>query len=205
MSKQNDMLGALIRAVVGVPVQFLGVTLDVVNKLSGKDGGYWYEKLRLLLREPAVIPATAVQAATQTIVVAADISLTDRIAAGRYDCTNPLITEENFPHDPTSVGEWEWKIFHFGHNISSEKVIGAMVTDGWQPALIEHVLAFGEKYPDEQGKYSVVGLGSSCIVSSSRGVSYLWGDGAGRGFGIIGGRSDVWDVDHRFLAVRKKV
>ena len=58
MSK-DDMLGALIRAVVGVPRQFLGVTLDVVNKLGGKDGGCWYEKLRLLLREGVAVKGVA--------------------------------------------------------------------------------------------------------------------------------------------------
>ncbi len=204
MSKQNDMLGALIRAVVGVPVQFLGVTLDVVNKLSGKDGGYWYEKLRLLLREPAVVPALAAVAevATQTLTVLANISLADRIAAGKYSgYINRAITEENLPHDPTSVGEWEWKIFHFGQ-ISSEDATVAMVANDWQPAKLEHILVFGEKYPDEQRKYPIVGLGSSRV--GGRGVPSLRGDDLGRSLHLDTWRAD-WRDNYRFLAVRKKV
>ena len=50
MSKKNDMLGPIIRAMVGVPLQFLGVILDVCNKLAGSDGKLWYEKIRTALR-----------------------------------------------------------------------------------------------------------------------------------------------------------
>lgn len=58
------MLGALIRAVVGVPTQFLGVALDIINRLAGKDGGDWYEKLRLLLREGVGVAKEVVRDAT---------------------------------------------------------------------------------------------------------------------------------------------
>lgn len=45
------MLGATVRAMVGVPLQFLGALLDLCNKLAGPDCNLWFGKLRLMLRE----------------------------------------------------------------------------------------------------------------------------------------------------------
>lgn len=50
MSSKN-MLDPIIRAMVGVQLQFLGVILDLCNKLAGSDGKLWYEKIRTTLRE----------------------------------------------------------------------------------------------------------------------------------------------------------
>lgn len=63
MSKKNDMLGSIIRAMVGVPLQFMGVILDLCNKLAGADGKLWYEKLRLLLREGVAVAKEVAQKA----------------------------------------------------------------------------------------------------------------------------------------------
>ena len=48
------MLDPIIRAMVGVPVTFLGVILDLCNKLAGADGKLWYEKICIALREGVV-------------------------------------------------------------------------------------------------------------------------------------------------------
>ena len=151
------------------------------------------------------VAAAVAQATDQTITVLGDISLADRIAAGRYNGhIHPQITEGNFPHDPKSVGEWEWKIFHFGRNILSKTTVAAMIADGWQPATLEHMLAFGAKYPDVQREGLVIGLGSSCVFGGCRRVSYLCNYAAGRGLGL--GRWDGgWGDDYRVLAVCKKV
>lgn len=139
---------------------------------------------------------------SQTLTVLGGISVADRIAAGRYKCVYGPFTEENFPHDPTLVGEWEWKIFYFEGRMSSDQAFMAMVTDGWWPAKLEHVLAFGEKHPDEQCQL-VIGLGSSCIMGGAKGVPSLETRAAKRNLVLCG-----WDpgwVNAHFLAVRKKV
>ncbi len=59
MSSKN-MLDPIIRAMVGVPLQFLGVILDLCNKLAGKNKELWYEKLRTMLREQVGEVATKV-------------------------------------------------------------------------------------------------------------------------------------------------
>lgn len=117
MSKKNDMLGAIVRAMVGVPLQFLGVMLDLCNKLAGKDGELWYEKMRLALRE------NVTQVGAQTLVVLGATTLAARITAGRYNWVHFLIDKKNFPHDPASVGEWEWKLVKFASGTSS-KLLG---------------------------------------------------------------------------------
>jgi hypothetical protein len=48
MSK--DMLGSVTRALVGVPNEYLGVTLDFANKLGGKDGARWKARFAEVLR-----------------------------------------------------------------------------------------------------------------------------------------------------------
>jgi hypothetical protein len=54
MSKNSDMLGSIVRALMGVRLEYLGVILDTCNKLAGSDGSLWYEKIRAILREGAV-------------------------------------------------------------------------------------------------------------------------------------------------------
>jgi hypothetical protein len=55
MSK--DMLGSVTRALVGVPHEYLGVTLDFANKLGGKDGAQWKARFAEVLREgiPSIV------------------------------------------------------------------------------------------------------------------------------------------------------
>jgi hypothetical protein len=210
MSKKKDMLGAVVRALVGVPLQFLGVILDLCNKLAGTDGKLWYGRIRATLSEsvPPVTPLIEQDITVLgTITVLGGISLADRIAVGCYDGSiNLSITEENLPHDPASVGEWEWKIFHFERNVSSEEVDVAITADGWQAAKMEHLLAFGEKYlyPNEQHWLPVFALGSTCSLGGDRRVLELKFDGAKRCLDL-GYWDGGWVSGCLFLAVRKKV
>lgn len=140
------------------------------------------------------------------ITVAGDISLSDRIIIGKYyGDVDHRITEENFPHNPLSVGEWEWRLFYFGRNISSEPAISAIYAAGWQPAWIEHLLAFGSKFPEHQRRYPIIALGSHLGTDDDIGddfyVAGLYGS-LNRSLNLYDG-NDVWCEDFRFLAVRK--
>ena len=142
---------------------------------------------------------------TQTIMVLGGITLADRIAAGCYNRhINPSITERNFPHDPITVGEWKWKVFCFGRYVSSEAAEEVIMAHRWQPGNLEHLLAFGEKYPEVQRKYPVAALGSSSLFAGSRHVPGLYGNGSRWRLGLArwGG---AWDGSCRFLAVREAV
>lgn len=50
MSK-NDMLAPIVRALVGVPQERLGVLFDVINKVGGADGELWRTRFAEVLHE----------------------------------------------------------------------------------------------------------------------------------------------------------
>ena len=131
-------------------------------------------------------------------------SLEQMIAAGHYDRVNDDITAKRFPIKGEGVVEFEARYFH--RNISSEDVVkeieSADTKNPWMPAKIEHVLAHGATYPEEQSKFPIVGLGSVAEVDGGRFVPYLSKGGSGRGLHLYWWNFD-WDPSFRFLAVRK--
>jgi hypothetical protein len=147
-----------------------------------------------------------IETITTGIIVDHGMSLEDMIAAGKYDWVNPNITPKSFPITTTGIVQFEPKIFHFDRYISSEDAVAAIKTDDpqnpWEPAKIEGLLAYGEKHPEEQRRYPIIGLGSVAEIDGGRGVPCLYGNDAGRGldFGWFG---LDWGDDCRFLAVRE--
>jgi hypothetical protein len=129
-------------------------------------------------------------------------TLEQMIAAGLYDWTNSDITAKSFPVTGEGTVEFEAKLFHLARDISSENAIEAMKNAGYEPAAIEHLLAFGEKYPEEQRKYPVVALGSLAAVNDFRDVPYLYRHVSGRNLDLAW-FDDDWRGYCRFLAVRK--
>lgn len=135
--------------------------------------------------------------------ITADYSkpLAHMIADGRYDWKNDDITAERFLITGQGTVQLEWKLDHFDRKISSERAVKAIERDGWQPAKIEHLLAFGAKYPDEQCRYPIIGLGAPAQVFGCRGVPSLCGRVLLRHL-----RLRWWDLDwfcfYRFLSVR---
>jgi hypothetical protein len=47
---RNDMLAPIVRALVGVPKERLGVLLDTINKVGGADGELWRTRFAEVLR-----------------------------------------------------------------------------------------------------------------------------------------------------------
>lgn len=126
------------------------------------------------------------------------------IAAAAFDWQNFDITPEHFPNAPHEQGEThvETKLYHFGKDMSSDKVVAEMDKDGFRPATLRELLAFAVKNPDEQRKYAIVGLGSVWSRGGDRDVPFLCLDGYERGLSLYWW-SDRWHGYCRFLAVRK--
>jgi len=132
-------------------------------------------------------------------------SLEQMIAAGQYDWTNSDITAKRFPVQGVGIVQYEAKLFHFDRSTASQDNVDAIKADDpanpWEPGKIEHLLSFGEKYPEEQRKYPIVALGSVASVYGFRFVPCLGRSVAERGLRLDWWYYD-WDGRCRFLAVR---
>ncbi len=143
-----------------------------------------------------------------------DQNLEQMIATGNYGddgkgnnwCRD--INARRFPIVGKGKVEFEHKLLHFGCFIFSEDVMRRIFTSDvaipWEPAKIEHITAYGAKYPEEQRKYPIVGLGSVGEVFGKRRVSRLSVVSNGRALGIDGW-DDYWYAYYRFLVVRRIV
>ncbi len=129
-------------------------------------------------------------------------SFEQMIAAGRYDWRNDDLNAKRFPIKGEGVEEVEAKLFHFDRNISSEEAIRLMEAEGWEIAKMEHLLAFGAAFPDEQRKFPIIGLGSVGEVDGNRYVPCLLRN-ASKPYLHLHWLVSDWNSSYRFLAVRK--
>lgn len=139
----------------------------------------------------------------QILTVNPDLGFEERIKCGNYGWHNSDLTEKEFPVTEDQLGDWEWKIFHFDHDISSEDAIRLIQEDGFEPAQIGHILSFGETNPEEQRKHPIIGLGSVAKVGLHRFVPVLWLDVGQRGLSLDW-FDDDWYRRCRFLGVRRR-
>jgi hypothetical protein len=182
-----------------------GMTPDRFNRLLGSgifadvcDAGACFDdrdSVRKALKLGVALP--------EQLMLSVDYSrsLEVMIAAGHYDWKNDDITAKRFPVVGQGIEQFEAKVFHFDRTMSSEAVVEAIKADGWEPAQIEHLLAFLEKFPEEQRKYPIIALGSVAKVGGDRGVPCLYRGVDERSLGL-GWWDGVWDGPSRFLAVR---
>lgn len=200
MSK-NDMLAPIIRALVGVPQDRLGVVLDVVNKIGGSDGDLWRSRFGQVLRE-GVRTANASGYPTYPVTIDSALSLQEMIAAGRYDWVNDDITPECFPIQRSGTKTTEIALVHRNKTVESQPLIDELDREGYRPATIEELLALGAKYPDLQREYPIVALGSVAEVGGGRCVVCLdrWRDE--RGLDLLWFGSEWFEIC-RFAFVRK--
>jgi len=131
-----------------------------------------------------------------------DMSLEAMIKAGHYDVIETDITAKRFPLSGIGQVAFEPKLFHFNRNISSKDVIKEMEKQGFRPATIEDLLAYGAALPEEQRKFSIVALGSVTKINGDRYVAYLSEDDSERGL-YLGLFGFEWDGLDHFLGVRK--
>lgn len=135
-----------------------------------------------------------------------DRGLALMIDDGHYDWKNGDITPERFPIKGKGIVEFEGCLVHFGRGTESAANVKAIEeadqVDPWSAGAIEHLLAFGAKFPQEQRKFPIIALGSVVSINGNRCVPELWWNGTERYLYLIwfDGR---WFGTYRFLAVRK--
>jgi hypothetical protein len=158
------------------------------------------QTFRTMLKLNAVMP--------ETFRLTTDYSqpLEAMIACGHYDWKNDDITPKRFPLKGEGIVEVEACLFHFNREIESKDAIKAIESadkdNPWSASQIEHILAFGAFFPEEQRKFPIIGLGSVAEIRGDRYVPALWKLGSKRSLDLswFGSR---WFGHCRFLAVRK--
>lgn len=137
----------------------------------------------------------------QLLVVTANSSFEGHIVPGNYDYIDSYITHECFPVTFEQVGNWEWRLFHFDRDVSYQTAIQLMKKDGYIAGAIGHILAFGEKYPEVQYEFPVVGLGSVAKIGAYRYAPELWENDGSRVL-LRSLFDNAWPPYYRFLGVR---
>lgn len=177
------------------------LTADQLATLIDKVGGH-DQALRIVSGAADIrIVTTSPTPAGRTITVPAGLDFDARVAEGRFGWRHDGLTEDRFSVTDDQLGEHELKLFHFARNISSEDIVRLIRDDGFEPARIGEVLAFGRAFPEVQRLHPVVGLGSTADIDGKTSAPALWFDGVGRTIDLIWLDGD-WHRNYRFLAVR---
>lgn len=124
------------------------------------------------------------------------------IVAGRYEYDHPMLNIINFPPDQEEQGFKEKSFVYYGFNEESCRnwIVSEMRNDGRRPAKLREVLAFGQAQPNLQRRFLITGLGSSCVIDSTRFFPTLAGyHGYGRSIDLRS--NEEWPLYYEFLAV----
>jgi hypothetical protein len=192
-----------------------GMAADVWTRLDRavKAKGGVDEDLHLLARDEGqamidqiadlLVKAGAATRNAYPVTVNYAVSLADMIVAGKYDYANEYITATNFPIQGEGEVNTEVVLVHFNRDISSEAAVTELAQMGLEPAKLEHLLAFGSKFPEIQREFPIVALGSSWVDSrGGRRVPCLGRWYAERRLFLYCWDGE-WPGRYRFAAVRK--
>lgn len=171
--------------------------------------GDYLVRIREYLRGHAqIVPIQIGQSSTEQypiITVDYGLSLEQMIAAGCYGWKNGDITAKHFPIKGNGTVTLETNLFDFSQTISSEAAVDAIAKadprNPWRVAMIEHELAYGATYPEEQQKFPIIALGSSCRMGGDRFVPCLRRGVSERDLDLCCWDDD-WNAVCRFLVVR---
>jgi hypothetical protein len=179
------------------------ITTDQIGELiaQGKSRRVTRELLQAFLQNPQ-----SVNGKPNEYVVSVDYGkkLEDMIAVGQYDWKNGDINSKNFQvTGGEGVVETKLELVHLNKVASTKEVEAYLEENGFRPATLEELLAFGATYPDVQREFPIVARVSSWVNrDGSRGVSYLSSYGSGRSLNLFWD-DNRWREICRFLAVRK--
>ncbi len=123
-----------------------------------------------------------------TIEIPINASINDLINLGKYDGVDGNVAE-NFTNLSIVSTNWKCKLFSSPKPIWSQEVVENRVNRGFVTANAPQILMFGALYPELQHLYTIVGLGSSCLINGTRKVLTLTSD---RGMRVL--RFSPWGI-----------
>ncbi len=141
-----------------------------------------------------------------SVTINYDLSIQKMIQCGGYDCdsVSNYITAEDFPISGEGVHEVKLELVYFSDQwMGSDDVLQEFAKAGLEAARIEHLLAFGAKYPELQKQFTIIALGSVCWDPEGHHVLGLDEFSNKRWLCFYPFDEVQWHPDHRFLAIRK--
>lgn len=191
---------SLVQSLVA-SVKKAGGTDEDIHCLTTQDANGIWEKIATV-----VVEACKKAKEAFTFVVDYGRSISESVKAGRYDYANSDVTDEHFTAEEYEKGKKEqsFKLYCFdGKETESDWVIAQMDKDGFRPATVRELLAFGEKNPELQRQFPIIALRQSWVYrNGNRSVACLAGCDTERELGL-GWYDRGWHGRCRFLAVRK--
>lgn len=184
------------KAKKGNTMKYGELTLGQIEALVNKLGGV--ESVYALLRGEHLV--TTKVRTHYRLSIDYKRTLSDMIFCGHYDVVDSTITRECFPMK--SYGhELHAELIHFDRSISSSDAVAALKLYSLRPATLAELLAFGERHPFEQLKFSIVALGFPAEEYYSTGVPFLGSTDTLRLLSLDHSVCN-WSRHDRFLAVR---
>jgi len=130
-------------------------------------------------------------------------TLSQLVSDGQYGWVAPDINDKLFQISGSGVVQTNLVLVHLNRSASTQEVLDEIGKNNLVPASIEHLLAFGAIFSNEQIRYPIVALGSVARITDGRLiVASLWRKGGQR---ILrrGWFENDWPSHIRFLAVQK--
>ena len=101
-------------------------------------------------------------------------SLTEMIKSGNYDWIDDDINDENFTLQGVGQHEVDLVLVHLQRNATIKEVREHLNAQGLTPARIEHLLAFGAKYPEIQKEFRIVAINSVWIHEFGQSLHFVY-------------------------------
>lgn len=135
-----------------------------------------------------------------------DLLLEDRIAEGGYGAKTPIISSSRIAKsDLKGTKYYSFKLFIFLNERTTTQIKDLIQKDNavapWKIANLDHLLAFGAEYPDEQIRGPIVALGTSIILSKSVNFPMLQYRHDTRALSVTD-EQIKWEPAYSFLAYR---
>lgn len=176
------------------------LSTDELDALVEKAGGS--DQVLRILSGDVELQLLAAAPAERFVTVPAGLEFDERVRRGDYGWRNGDLTEGRLPVGEDQLGTFEQRLFHFNRSLSSDQAIHEIGEAGYHPGRIGDILVFGERFPDEQRRHPVIGLGSVVAIEGIASVPALWFDGDRRTLDLIWYDGD-WHRNYRFLGVRR--
>ncbi len=129
------------------------------------------------------------------------------ISEGNYDSFFHFEALMDYQPEQSGQVEVEAKLFRFKSSLTTQEILAKMDAEGYRPAELFELLAFGAKYPGKQREFTIVALGTSVPRYGFTYIPCLTGGTDHRYLETTWGheKNEPWEhvERERFLAIKK--